>query len=159
MHIETLRAHEKYIFPCRRWTSLIPWETECMQAASPLGIARKCKQNSWSNFHVIVFHSKYPMSVISFSSVQLLSHVWLCDPMDHSMPGLPVHHRLLEFTQTHVHWVSDAIQLPHPLLLPPSIFSSISLFRWVSFSHQVAKILEFHFQHQSFQWIFRPVFF
>ena len=45
-----------------------------------------------------------------FSSVQLLSRVWLCDPMDYSMPGLPVHHQLPEFTQTLVHWVSDAIQ-------------------------------------------------
>ena len=67
-----------------------------------------------------------------FSSVQSLSHVQLCDPMDCSMPGLPVHHQLPEFTQTHVHWVSDAIQpshlLCHPLLLLPSIFPSIRVF-------------------------------
>ena len=48
-------------------------------------------------------------------SDQLLSHVWLCDPMNRSTPGLPVHHQLLEFTETHVHWVSDAIQPSHPL--------------------------------------------
>ena len=52
------------------------------------------------------------------SSVQLLSHVWLCDPMDCSAPGLPVHHQLLGFTQTHVHWVADAIQPFHPLSSP-----------------------------------------
>ena len=55
----------------------------------------------------------------------------LCDPMDCSTPGLPLHHQLPEFTQTHVHWVSDAIQPSHPLsplLLPPSIFPSITVF-------------------------------
>ena len=51
-----------------------------------------------------------------FSSVQSLSHVRLCDPTDCSTPGLPVHHQLPEFTQTHVHWVSDAIQPPHPVV-------------------------------------------
>ena len=49
----------------------------------------------------------------------------LCYPMDCSTPGLPVHHQLPEFTQIHVHWVSDAIQPSHPLLLPPSIIPSI----------------------------------
>ena len=53
-----------------------------------------------------------------FSSVQSLSRVWLCDPMNRSTPGLPVHHQLPEFTQTHVHQVSDAIQPSHPLLSP-----------------------------------------
>ena len=55
---------------------------------------------------------------IQFSLVQSLSHVWLCDPMNCSMPGLPVHHQLPEFTQTHVHRVSDAIQPCHPLSSP-----------------------------------------
>ena len=59
-----------------------------------------------------------------WSSVQSLSHVQLCDPMDCSMPGFPVHHQLLEPTQTHVHQVGDAIQPSHPLLVPsPPIFS------------------------------------
>ena len=64
-----------------------------------------------------------------FCSVQQLSRVH--DPMDCSTPGLPVHHQLLELTQTHVHWVSDVIQPSHPLLsllLPPSIFPSIKVF-------------------------------
>ena len=81
------------------------------------------------------------------SSVQLLSRVWLCDPMDCSMPALPVHHQLPEFTQTHVHQVSDAIQ-PSNLLLSNSasafnLSQNQGLFKWVSSSHQVAKVWEF----------------
>ena len=95
-------------------------------------------------------------------SVQSLSRVQLCYPMDCSMPGLPVHHQLPEFTQTHVHWVGDAIQPSHPLSspFPPSFNLSQhqGLFQWVNSSHQVAKILEFQLQHQSFQWIFRADF-
>ena len=64
---------------------------------------------------------------IQFSSVQSLSRVWLCDPMDHSTPGLPIH-LIPEITQTHVNWVCDAIQPSHPPLLPPSIFPSIRVF-------------------------------
>ena len=98
-----------------------------------------------------------------FSSVQSLSLVQLfCDPMDCSMPGFPVHHQLPELTQTHVHQVSDAIQPSHPLLSPSPPAFSLSqhqgLFQWVSSSHQVAKVLEFQFQHQSFQWIFKTDF-
>ena len=76
----------------------------------------------------------------------------LCDPMDCSMPGFPVHHQLPEPAQTHVHWVSDAIQPSHPLLSPsPPIFNLSQhqgLFQWVSSSHQVIKVLEFQLQHQ-----------
>ena len=90
------------------------------------------------------------------SSVQLLSHVWLWDPMNRSTPGLPVHHQLPESTQTHVHWVSDTIQPSHPLSSPSPPAFNLSqhqgLFQWVSPSHQVAKVLEFQLQHQSFQW-------
>ena len=57
-------------------------------------------------------------SIIQFSSVQSLSGVRLCHPMNRSMPGLPVHHLLPEFTQTHVHRVGDAIQSSHPLSSP-----------------------------------------
>ena len=81
------------------------------------------------------------------------------DPMDHSTPGLPVYHQLPEFTQTHVHWVSDAIQPSHPLSSPSPPAFNLSqhqgLFKWVNSSHQVAKRLEFQLQHQSFQWTFR----
>ena len=88
-----------------------------------------------------------------------LSCPTLCDPMDYCTPGFPVLHRLLEFTQTHVHWVSDAVQPSHPLSSPAPTFNPSQhqgLFQWVSFSYQVAKVLEL--QHQSFQWIFRTDF-
>ena len=62
--------------------------------------------------------TKWPFKSYLHSSVQLLSHVWLCDPMDCSTAGLPVHRQLPEFTQTHVHWVGDAIQPSHPLSSP-----------------------------------------
>ena len=83
---------------------------------------------------------------VQFSSVTQ-SCLTLCDPMNRSMPGLPVHHQLPEFTQTHVHWVSDTIQPSHPLLSPsppaPNPFQHQSLFQWVNSSHEVAKVLEF----------------
>ena len=73
----------------------------------------------------------------------------LCNPKDCSMPGLPVHHQLPEFIQIHIHWVGDAIQASHPLSFPSPPTFSLSrhqgLFQWVSSSHQVAKVLEFHF--------------
>ena len=76
--------------------------------------------------------------------------------MNHSTPGLPVHHQLPESTQTHVHWVGDAIQPSHPLSSPSPPALNLSqhqgLFQWVSSSHQVARVLEFQLQHQSFQW-------
>jgi len=97
-----------------------------------------------------------------FSSVaQLCPTLW--DPRDYSTPGLPVHHQLPELAQTHVHRVGDAIQPPHPLSSPsPSAFNLSQhqgLFQGVSSLHQVAKVLEFQLQHQSFQWIFRTDFF
>ena len=80
----------------------------------------------------------------------------LCDPMNRSTPGLPVHHQLPEFTQTLVHQVGDAIQPSHPLSSPsppaPNPFQHQGLFQWVSSLHEVAKVLEFQLQHQSFQW-------
>ena len=92
-------------------------------------------------------------SAVQFSSIQSISHVWLCDPMDCSTPGLPVHHQLPEFTHTHVHWVSDATQPSHPVSFPSPPAFNLSqhqgLFKWVSSSHQVAKVLEFQLQHQS----------
>ena len=93
-------------------------------------------------------------SVQSVSSVAQLCPT-LCDPMNCSMPGLPVHHQLPEFTQTCVHWVSDAIQPSHPLSSPsppaPSPSQHQSLFQWVNSSHEVAKVLEFQLEYHSFQ--------
>ena len=85
-------------------------------------------------------------SSVQFSSVTQ-SCPTLCDPMNHSTPGLPVHHQLSEFTQTHVHRISDAIQPSHPLLSPsppaPNPSQNQSLFQRVNSSHEVAKVLEF----------------
>ena len=106
-----------------------------------------------------VTHSFYKISV-QFSSVAQ-SCPTLCDPMDWRMPSFPVLHKLPKLAQTHVHQVGDAIQPSHPLLSPSPAFNLSqhqSLFKWVSASHQVAKVLEFQFQHQSFQWIFRTDF-
>ena len=85
-------------------------------------------------------------------------------PHDCSMPGFLVHHQLPELTQIHVHQVSDAIQPSHPPLSSPSppafIFSQHQgLFQRVSSLHQVAQVLEFQLQHQSFQRTFRLISF
>ena len=84
-----------------------------------------------------------------FQSVQFSPQLCLilCNPMDCSMPGLPIHHHLPELAQTHVHWVSDAFQPSHPLSSPSPPAFNLSqhqgLFKWVSSSHMVAKVLEF----------------
>ena len=76
--------------------------------------------------------------------------------MDCSTPGFPVHHQLPEPTQTHIHWISDAIQPSHPLLSPSPPALNLSqhqgLFQGVSSLHHVAKVLELQLQHQSLQW-------
>ena len=87
---------------------------------------------------------------VQFSSVAQSCPV-LCDPMDCSTPGFPVHHQLLESAQTHVHQVGDAIQPSHPLSSPSPPAFNLSqhqgLFKRVSSLHQVAKVLEFQLQH------------
>ena len=104
------------------------------------------------------------ISCVKYCTVQFSRSVepTLCGPMDCSTQGLPVNRQLPEFTQTHVHWVRDAIQLSHPLSspFPPAFNLSYhqGLFKWISSLHQVAKWLEFQLQHQSFQWIFRTDF-
>ena len=111
--------------------------------------------NFLGNLHT-VFHrdcSSFYIPIQLSSVAQ--SCLTLCNPMDCSTPAFPVHHQLPEFTQTHVHWVGDAIQLSHPLLTPSFPAFNLSqhqdLFQWVSSSHQVARVLEFQLQHQSFQ--------
>ena len=96
-----------------------------------------------------------------FSSVQSSHSVLYNSLRPYGLPSFPVHHWLLELTQTHVHWVGDAIQLSHPLSSPFPTFNFSQyqdLFQWVNSLHQVAKVLEFQLQHQSFQWIFRTDF-
>ena len=90
---------------------------------------------------------------VQFTSVAQ-SCLTLCHPMDCSMSGLPVHHQLSELAQTHIHWVYDATQPSHPLLSPfPPALNLVQcqgLYQWVSSSNQVANVLEFQLQHQSF---------
>ena len=99
--------------------------------------------------------------IVQFSSVAQ-SCPTLCNPMNCSTPGFPVHHQPPELAQTHVHWVSDAIQPSHPLSSssPPAFNLSQhqGLFQWVSSWHQVAKVLELQLQYQPFQWTFRTDF-
>ena len=124
-------------FPQNLLTPLLLW-THPSSRVSPWGIL----QNPWFR---------------SFAQ----SRPALCDPMDCSMPGFPVHHHLLELAQTPVHRAGDAIQPSHPLSSPSPAFSLAqhqALFQWVSSSHQVAKVLEFQLQHQSFQRIFTTDF-
>ena len=94
-----------------------------------------------------ILSPQYPTFLfLQFSSVAQ-SCLTLCDPMNCSTPGLPVHHQLPEFTQTHIHQVGDAIQPSHPLSSPsppaPNPSQYQSLFQWVNSSHEVAKVLEF----------------
>ena len=106
---------------------------------------------------------RYRWSSVQFSSIAIVSDSLWPHGLQHSRtPGFPVQHQLPELAQTHIHWVSDAIQ-PSPPLLSPSppafnLFQHQGLFQWVSSSHRVTKVLEFQLQHQSFQWIFRTDF-
>ena len=111
---------------------------------------------SWNSF------GHLQVSMIQFSSVQSLSRVTLF-----ATPWMAACHTSLSITnsqstQSHIHWVSDAIQPSHPLLSPsPPVFTRSQhqgLFKWVSSSQQVAKVMEFQLQHQSIQWIFRNDF-
>ena len=101
-----------------------------------------------------LIHVYWIRNWVQFSSVTQ-SCPTLCNPMDCSTPGFPVHHQLLEPTQTHVHWVGDAVQPSYPLSSPSSPAFNLSqhqgLFQGVSSSHQVTKVLEFQLQHQSFR--------
>ena len=106
-------------------------------------------------FRMLSFKQAFSLSsftLIQFSSVAQ-SCLTLCDPMNHSTPGLPVHYHLPEFTQTHVHRVGDAIQPSHPPSSPsppaPNPSQHQSLFQWVNASHEVAKVLEL-FSSSSF---------
>ena len=107
---------------------------------------------------MVKFMPHLDYNIMNITSVQFIRSV-VSDslrPLNHSTPGLPAHHQLREFTQTHVHRVGDAIQSSHPLSPPslpaPNPSQHQGLFQWLNSSHQVAKVLEFQPQHQSFQW-------
>ena len=121
---------------------------------------KKCRQNVF--LHLLkrrkIEHRLFSQSV---SSVTQLCPT-LCDPMDCSTPGFPVHQQLSELAQIHVHQVGDTLWPSHPLLLPSPPAFNLSqhqdLFKWVNTSHQVAKVLALQLQHRSFQWMFRNDF-
>ena len=161
------------------FTYLFIWLILCCPVAKHVWILQSLNSNlhifsreSYLKSTEICTSSPHPSSYLShlsalstfsqFSSV-VQSCLTLCDPMDCSTPGLPVHHQLPEFTQTHVHWVGDTIQPSYPLTSPSPPAFNLSqrqgLFKWVSSLHQVAKVLELQLQHQSFQWSLRTDFF
>ena len=151
----------------RRVGNTILWCSNCQKRwkqtqKDHLPHAELEKRKYWAklNHYVCLLPSK-AVSWTRFSHSVTQSCLTLCNPMDRSTPGLPVHHQLPEFTQT-LHWVGDAIQPSHPLSSPSPPAFNLSqyqgLFQWVSSLHQVAKILEFQLQHQSFQWIFKTDF-
>ena len=111
-----------------------------------------CCQGAWQMSPAIRINKGYCCSVAK-------SCLTLCDPMDCSTPGIPVLHYLPELAKNHIYWVRDVIQQSHLLSSPSlpafNLAQHQGLFQWINSSHQVAKVLEFQLQHQSFQWIFR----
>ena len=132
-------AHAQLVLRCYCWMMMI------------MGINLPLLINGATWWPEITFCAHADLSQFSRSVVS--NSLW---PMNCSTPGLPVHHQLPEFTQTHAHWVGDAIQSSHPLSSPsppaPNPSQHQGLFWWVNSSHEVAKVLEFQLQHQSFQW-------
>ena len=129
---------------------------DCFHSGESLSCSRFC---IWVGNHVVFLLDNSTTSWGSFDSVQFSSVSQLCptlcDPVNCSKPGLPVHHKHLEFTETHAHQVGDAIQPSHPLSSPsppaPNPSQHQGLFQRVNSSHEVAKVLEFQLQHQSFK--------
>ena len=117
-----------------------------------------CKTWNSSPGYLYFTFCLYDFDYSEFSSVAQ-SCPALCNPVNRSTPGLPVHHQLPEFIQTLDHRIGDAIQPSHPLSSPsppaPNPSQHQGLLQWVSSSHQVAKVLKLQLQHQSFQWIFQ----
>ena len=132
--IKTLHFHH-------RGMGLIPAQGAKMLHGTNIPYAPWCSQ---TNKNKNKTHP--PADSVQFSSVTQLC-LTLCDPMDCSTPGFPVHQQLPDFTQTHVYQASDAIQLSHSLSSPSPPALNLSqhqgLFKWISFSHQGAKGLEF----------------
>ena len=138
-------SHGLHFFPHPR----LEWRWQRQLCKSPVGESKPWSAwvPEWSHrlCGIPVSHSSLILPQhVQFSSVaqSCLNH---CDPMNCSTPGLPVHHQLPELTQTHVHWVGNAIQPSHPLSSPSpalNLSQNQGLFQWVSFSHQMAKVLE-----------------
>ena len=149
------------ILPLKKWSFFLP--------PMNVGWTQRFATNKQNVVEVMLWVTKRIASILpsafwiahsQFSSVQLLSHVRLfVTPWTAACQAS--HHQLPEFTQTHVHWVSNAIQPSHPLSSPSPAFNLSQhqgLFLWVSSSHWVAKDLAFQLRHQSLQWILRTNF-
>ena len=170
--MNSLLPHNPLLRPLyiRAVPSLIPWEQNLAslphlkQTLGPLKVSHRClprlKMWMWrrkkeaSKPHKFSCRKQNSIKLAKFSSVAQ-SCPTLCNHMNRSTPGLPAHHQLPEFTQTHVHRVRDAIQPSHPLSSPslpiPNPSQHQSPFQWVNSSHEVAKVLEFQLQHHSLQ--------
>ena len=126
------------------WVFQICWHIECSTFTASFSRIRNSSTGIPSP-PLALFIVMLPKDHLTSHSKE--SCLTLCDHMNHNTPGLPVHRQLPEFTQTHVHWVSDAIQPSHPLSSPsppaPNPSQHQSLFQWVNSSNEVAKVLEF----------------
>ena len=140
-----------------------PWKLGsggCVLAVNPRAGQSKHRHQGILKFvSVLAYHWGVWGHSVQFSSVAQ-SCPTLCDPMNRITPGLPVHHQLPEFTQTHALslWCHPAISSSVvPFSSSPNPSQHQGLFQWVNSSHDVAKVLEFQLQHQSFQWTPRTV--
>ena len=138
----------------------LPWPSISLWVCSD-----SCPLSQWCHLTILSSVTLFSSCPPSCSALVPFSHSVMSDSLrphepQHTRP--PVHHQLLKFTQTPVHWVGDAIQPSYPLSSPSPPALNLSqhqgLFQWVSSSHHVAKVLEFQLQHQAFQWIFRVDF-
>ena len=139
------------------WLPTLPGSPHCRFGPVSLHNHESIPYNKSLSLHMYILLILFLWSCSVAKSCQNL-----CNPVDCSMPGFPVLHGLLEFVQIHVHWLSDAIHSSH-LLSPISTAVNTSqhqaLFQWVGASNQVANVLQFQLQHQSFQWVVRVNFF
>ena len=150
-----------------RWPQAVGWSCShpqtrgCASKGAHLHGSQTDTHFCWKGSVVFMGHSSWILEYPCSRSVAQ-SCLTLCDPMDCRTPGFPVFHHLPEFAQTRAHCVSDSTQPPNPLLTPSPLAFNLCqhqwLFQWFGYLHQVAKVLELKFQHQSFQWIFRVDF-
>ena len=149
-HIHTEYIVYKSIYiKCKdrqKWPMVIDYKDQKSSYLWCVWRLRRAKRSFWNSGYILFF--ELGGGSVQFSSVTQLCPT-LCDPMNHSTPGLSVHHQLPETTQTHVHWVSDAIQPSHPLSAPSPPILNLShhqgLFKWVSSPYQAAKYWSFSF--------------
>ena len=151
-------AVQQFEGPSGKWKCKVPYSNIRKKRFFPSSTA--CLSRCCGGFHLIfdvillrAWEDLRGNCSVQFSHSVVSDSLW---PLSRITPGLPVHHQLAEFTQTHVHRVGDAIQPSHPLSSPsppaPTSSQHQGLFQWVNSSHKVAEVLEFQLQHQSFQW-------